>query len=412
MQHFQFMFRSLPVAAVAIANLIGCSGSDNGGTNGSGGNGGASASGGVSAIGGNTSTGTTSNGAVGGSVSTGGAQGAPIAGLQPQTWTWVPFADAYCRDGSTTGIGINVNPASTQLMIFLEGGGACFNEITCGLNPQSFGASDFSTYASDVQYGGGAGIFNRNDAANPVKDWNFVYIPYCTGDVHSGNNSTGAIASLGPQKFVGYANIGQYLQRIVPTFPGVTQVLLTGISAGGFGAAANYIQVANKFGSVPVYLLDDSGPMMDSPYVPACLAQLFIQTWSLDKTILADCGSDCSDTSHALIDFMKHIAKTYPTVRMGLIDSTGDSVITQFFGFGDSNCTAYAALTAQTFTAGLQDIRTQLASTSNFGTFVFQGTDHTTIETAANFDSRTSANVKLTSWVTQLLGGTVTNVGP
>jgi hypothetical protein len=67
-------------------------------------------------------------------------------------------------------------------------------------------------------------------------------------------------ANLVPQKFVGYAVISLYLQRLVETFSGVTQVLLTGMSAGGFGAAANYLQVARSFGSVHVYLLDDSGP--------------------------------------------------------------------------------------------------------------------------------------------------------
>ncbi len=395
-----------------MANLLGCSSSDSNPTNVTIGTGGDNAVGGNSSAGGATSTAGASNAAVGGSSNTGGAVGAAIAGLQPQTWTWVPFAGAYCRDGSTTGIGININPNSTQLMIYLDGGGACFNAITCGLNPQSYGASDFATYAADDQNGGGAGVFNRSDAANPVRDWNFVYVPYCTGDVHSGNNQSGTIASLGPQMFVGYVNIGLYLQRIIPTFPGVTQVLLTGISAGGFGAAANYIQVANRFGSVPVYLLDDSGPLMDSPYVPACLAQLFVQTWSLDKTILADCGSDCSDASHTLIDFMIHLAKTYPTVPMGLIDSTGDSVITQFFGFGASNCTSYAALTAQDFTSGLTNIQSRMSNYTNFGAFIFQGTDHTTLDTAASFDSRTAANVNLTSWLAQLVGGTVTNVGP
>src|SRR5262249_5830997 len=45
---------------------------------------------------------------------------------QDGKWTWVPFADAKCRDGSSTGIGVNLNRSSTKVMIFLEGGGACF----------------------------------------------------------------------------------------------------------------------------------------------------------------------------------------------------------------------------------------------------------------------------------------------
>ncbi len=33
---------------------------------------------------------------------------AGITGLQPDKWTWVPFADAKCRDGSPTGNGVNL----------------------------------------------------------------------------------------------------------------------------------------------------------------------------------------------------------------------------------------------------------------------------------------------------------------
>ncbi len=54
----------------------------------------------------------------------------------------------------------------------------------------------------------------------------------------------------------------------------MTKVLLTGISAGGFGAAANYPQVARAFAPVPVYDLDDSGPPgAEDPYLPKCLQQ-------------------------------------------------------------------------------------------------------------------------------------------
>ena len=420
MQSFSNYVRVVALVGSAVTVGVGCSSSeaDSAGNSNSLATGGSSAAAGTSGAGespniaGASSTGGSVGAGGQSSTAAGGATSEAITGLTSQTWNWVPFDGAYCRDGSTTGIGVNPNPASNKLMIYLEGGGACFNSLTCASNPSSFDVVSFSASLGTYLQTGGPGIFNRTDSNNPVKDWNFVYVPYCTGDVHAGNNPNGSIASVGAQKFVGYANVGLFLKRIVPTFSGVTQVLLSGASAGGFGAAANYIQVAKAFGSTPVYLLDDSGPLMDTPYVPPCLAQMWVQTWSLDKTILQDCGSDCSDSSHYLINLMQHVAKSYPSMPMGLVDSTGDSIITQFFGFGDSNCTAYAQLSAATFTAGLQDIRTQLAGYSNFGVFIFQGTDHTTLESAASFDSRTAANVNLSTWIAQLVGGQVTNVGP
>jgi hypothetical protein len=295
-------------------------------------------------------------------------------------------------------------------MIFLAGGGACFNATTCGISAQAFDASSFQALISDSASGAGTGIFNRDDATNPVKDWNFVFVPYCTGDVHAGNNPDGSISGAGAQAFVGYVNMGLYLQRIVPTFPGVVQVLLTGASAGGFGAFANYDQVTRYFGSVPVVALDDSGPLMDTPYLADCLAQQFRTQWGLDRTLLVDCGADCPDASHYLIDFAHHIVLRHPSVPFALVDSTGDQVITRFFGFGANDCTAFASLSEATFTAGLEDIRTKLADCTNFGSFVFSGVAHTSIQTAS-FDTLTVSDTTLEDYVAALLGGQVSNVG-
>jgi hypothetical protein len=349
----------------------------------------------------------------------------PIASMPAMTWQYVPIDGAICRDGSATGIGVNLNPNSKQLMIYLEGGGACFNAATCALNPATFGMSEFTSRLSGTA--GDQGIFNRADTANAVADWNFIYVPFCTGDIHAGNNPNATIAGVtGLQQFVGYANVTRYLARIVPTFPGLTKVLLTGISAGGFGAAANYPQTARAFGSVPVYELDDSGPFMEAPYLASCLQAEQVQNWGLAKTVLADCGSDCPDPSNYTIDATIHTLKAYPNIPFGLIDDTGDSVISEFFGYGANNCASSVfptPLTAATYTAGLLDARAKVAAYPNAGSFIFDSTVHTSLG-GATFDT-VAANLGgddaggdagtelLTTWVSTLVNsGTVTNVGP
>jgi hypothetical protein len=350
----------------------------------------------------------------GGGDSGGFVPGAPITGLSQNTWTWVPIDGAKCRDGSATGIGVNLGSASDKLMIFLEGGGACFNDVTCATNPTSFASSDFSTFDSGEGHGG---IFNRSDTTNAVADWNFVYVPYCTGDIHAGNNVSSADAgsSVANQHFVGYANIGLDLKRVVPTFSGLSQVLLTGISAGGFGASANYAQVAKAFPSLNVALIDDSGPPMEDPYEAACQQKQVTALWGLDKTLLSDCGSDCTNPATYYLDYAKHIGRTYPNAPFGLIEASQDAVISLFFGFGtnngadDCNGSVLTSESGSQFTAGLLDVRAKLAGNPKFGSFFFDGTDHTSLIQA--FDTRTTDGVKLADWVKQILSGTVTNVG-
>src|SRR6185312_8681365 len=79
------------------------------------------------------------------------ADAAPEGGLPPfvatgtaitapeGTWTWVPFPDTSCRDGSSAGIAVSLKSASSKLVIFVQGGGACFDAVTCAVNPANTG---------------------------------------------------------------------------------------------------------------------------------------------------------------------------------------------------------------------------------------------------------------------------------
>jgi hypothetical protein len=349
--------------------------------------------------------------------------------LTTMSWSWLPVQGAVCRDGSATGIGLNLNPASTNVMIYLEGGGACFNSTTCLENPSCFSPPGQTgcglTYDTRLMGASGTdGLFNRTDAANPMKDWNFVYVPFCTGDIHAGNKPNATITGVtGEQQFVGYVNMTRYLARLAPTFKTATKVVLTGISAGGFGAAANYPQTARAFAPIPVYSLDDSGPPMEDPYVPKCLQQQWATVWGFDKTILADCGSACTDPTNYTLDAVIHTAKLYPNIPFGLVEDTDDSVITLFYGFGDNSCASTllpTPVSGATFTAGLLDERAKLqaAGITNAAGFIFQGSMHTSLGASSTYDSVTAGgdggpSVMLSDWVTTLVNdGKVTDVGP
>jgi hypothetical protein len=320
-------------------------------------------------------------------------------------WTWVDFPDSFCRDGSTAGIAVSLTDASDKVMIYLEGGGACFDAATCGANPTSVGAQKAEHTL---------GVFDRTNPLNPVKDWNFVYVPYCTGDIHAGTNENGSIPGLaGTQKFVGRRNMEAYLNRIVPTFPKPGQVLLTGISAGGFGAAASADLVARAFGSVPMTLIDDSGPSMSSQYLPACLQDKWRALWGFDDSILKDCGAACPKKDDYTLDYSKFLAKKYPNRESGLIESNDDSVITLFYGYGQNNCTGSLAtpVPAAQYDAALLDLRTQMAPYPKFLMYYPASTQHTWIGGATLY-TEAEGGTKLIDWVTAIVNNApAQNVG-
>jgi hypothetical protein len=405
----------------AFTAAVGCGGGEQvSASRGAGGSGGVvtGAGGATTGAGASTSASTAASSVVASSSGTGGGAscpstppivGSPITAPTHQ-WTWVDVPGSRCRDGSASGFGVRLNPASKQVMIYLEGGGACFNGTTCAIALGAFGKVAFDAWAGTV---GGTGIFDDKNADNPVMNWNAIYVPYCSGDVHAGD-ATGVSVPGGPQgqTFVGYENVGLYLQRIVPTFADATQVLLTGISAGGFGAALNYDRVAAAFCPTPVVLLDDSGPPMSDQYLAPCLQKEWRDLWNLAATLPAGCA-DCSEPNGGgIVNYATYLAGRWPGARLGLISSTQDSVISTFYGFGTNGCTSSTPLPGAVYAAGLDDLRKNyLAPTGLWGTYFVDSTTHTYL-LGPGFYLTTVKTQRLTTWVGALLDGQLLDVGP
>jgi hypothetical protein len=244
-------------------------------------------------------------------------------------WTWVDFPDSSCDDGTPTGIGVNAG-ASNNLIVFLNGGGACWDYSTCySLKTASqgpFGAKEFNQLAQGNDLAGT--LFDRNDAANLFKDWTFVFVPYCTGDLHGGDNvvayTGGGVTKMYHHK--GHANMAAFVPRIAGTFPSVDKVVLSGSSAGGFGTGLNYDLVRQYYPMQKVYMIDDSGPPVGVDALPTLFHDALYKQWNvwpvLDS-ICPDCRTDLSAIAPAL-------AKKYPNDRFSLLSSLQDMTISGY----------------------------------------------------------------------------------
>lgn len=317
-------------------------------------------------------------------------------------WAWVPFEASRCMNGTPTGIGVYRAPGSTELLIYLAPGGACFNAETCERvsYPDGYGEPQFLL---EVLLAGNRGVFDRNAEDNPFRDWNVVYVPYCTGDVHAGRNPTGQEGRM----HVGYENLGVYLTRVVPTFAGVTNVVLAGSSAGGIGATLNYDRLQRAFGSVPVQLLDDSGPMFDAAFLRPCLQEQWRQAWNLDAAFPTDC-LDCTGPQGDYVNLFGFLARKYPARRFGLISSTQDETFRFYFGFSDlgenPDCSVSEPMSAEVFEEGLAALRTRLAADPNFRFFSPQGEKHVYL-LDESFSATQVEGVGLDSWLEGLASG-------
>jgi hypothetical protein len=336
-------------------------------------------------------------------------KGEKIADLTEREWKWVPFSDSSCANGTPTGIGINLG-TSNRLVIFLEGGGACWNSVTCytlqtaSYISKPFDEAAFWTRVSTM----GKSLLDRAHNDNPFKDDSFVYIPYCTGDVHAADVEAEYEGTK--TRHFGRRNFEAFLKRIVPTFEGVERVILSGSSAGGFGAAINFWRAQYAFGSnVRVDLLDDSGP----PF-PSSKMKYFADwkaAWKLDEAV----PPGCTDCKVEIANVLPYYLNKYTGSRFALLSYTRDNTIAQFY-----------ALSGTDFEAGLLELVGSHFGRPNAAAFLLPGTKHTMLGDltlaaggeAASPDGGTSdageeagapagppvGATTLSTWLTQMVG--------
>ncbi|TGK29461.1 pectinacetylesterase [Leptospira gomenensis] len=159
-----------------------------------------------------------------------------------------------------------VAASNKKLLINFMGGGACWSGYNCfGDNTTTY--FDMLNAVPDqfvkIAF---QGVMNAGNASNPFKDYDVVFIPYCTGDLHIGskdttyvNPNTGSNVVI---KHHGYDNVLATMKFIQSEYPGVETVFVTGQSAGGYGALLNYPIVRETVtglnGGVRVNMLSDA----------------------------------------------------------------------------------------------------------------------------------------------------------
>lgn len=302
-------------------------------------------------------------------------------------WTWVPFPDSACGNGTPAGIGVNLHPGSRRVVVFFMGGGGCWDAFTC----LGIGTADHirETYTSAMMQREVAGIsqtflFNRANTDNPMREANYVFVPYCTGDIHGGDRVVDYRwgSAMQTTHHVGARNVDAYLRRLVRTIPNADRVLVTGVSAGGFGAGIHWSRVADAWPSARVDLIDDSGPPITPP---ATRWAQWRAAWNLQ--IPTGCTT-CSTELESLIAFY---GRRFPSPsRMALLSYLQDGTISTFYG-----------VSGPMFETGLRNLATtQFMGRDNARYFFLPGNRHVLLGNAA---ARGADGTTLAQFLTQML---------
>ena len=322
-----------------------------------------------------------------------------------ESWFWVPKDEMLTRSGQTSGYGVNFNSSSTKLLIYLEGGGVCFNAVTCFQNPNKFDETDFQNLLASTGGQGTLGIYNRSSTQNPFDDWNYVYVPYTTGDIHSGNNPSSDVpGGLNNQVMVGFNNITEVLNDIAPFFKerGVTEVFLSGASAGGYGTLINYNQVAESFPDLNISMIADSSPIFfDTEIFPSCLNERIETTFNIQfPSDYEDFTSD--NFPYRAQRIYEYLSNKYPDAQFGFYSYYEDETERYFFGFGLNDCAdAVNPIDGEIFKAGLIEIASVFEDFGNWKVYYENGNKHT-ILFSDEFETMSVETVPFANWLSDL----------
>ena len=261
-------------------------------------------------------------------------------------------------------------------------------------------------------------IINRNSNKNQFRDWNVVFIPYATGDVHSGNNEMANIPGV-PQNQVmtGRNNVSIVLHDVYNYFQttgsNINEIVFSGSSAGGFGSFLNAHQLATVFGKdIKTTVIIDAGQVvMDTNVLTSCLEQQWLNYWNLDDGNPEDLNMFVTGSyAYDIQKIYEYLAKKYPKFNFGFLSYYEDEVNRGFYSFGQNDCPTLPSeiIEGSIFKQALIELKNDvLDNYSNWTIFYKNGTTHTFLNDPEL--DQTVNDVQLNQWISDLREGLATD---
>lgn len=250
---------------------------------------------------------------------------------EPMVWYKVELEEGMCGDGSPYHMYLKKG-RTADLCVFLSAGGVVWNAWTAA-RPTTWG----STAAREPNFYWNnlrplTQLMNINtgittlDEANPFADWNFLVIPYATGDFHIGNGSLEYTDLEGvPQvlHFHGHANVMAAMEQGKKHFPSASRILLAGDSAGAFGVPALADEILAQYPDCnDITLLSDSGQLPNEDWTGIAR-----DVWHADEKYW-----NCLSTRNITLDWYENLLQhTGRHMRLLYASSTHDYLLSTFF---------------------------------------------------------------------------------
>ncbi|KAF6031931.1 NOTUM [Bugula neritina] len=189
--------------------------------------------------------------------------GVDVRGMKELERNMLPSnSSAKCMDGTNAGYYIRKREGSNRWLVFLDGGYYCFDKRSCRARSENTRNLTSSAHWSLTKEG--TGILSWNPEENPfLFSANIVYVPYCSSDAWSGNNTKNGL------HFMGANIVDEVIKDLYRHgLKSGEKLFFAGSSAGATGVLLNIDRVADRLAKeapgLDVQGIVDSGWFLDT----------------------------------------------------------------------------------------------------------------------------------------------------
>jgi hypothetical protein len=313
-----------------------------------------------------------------------------------------------CADGAEWQFWVKRGSVN-KLMMYYQGGGACWNFGTCDAPTYKTG-----TGAGDNPDNFTTGFADLENEENPFRDWHSVFVPYCTGDIHWGDND---VTYRFNDRSVRMRHRGSHNVLVAEKwardhFVDPEMVFMTGSSAGAYGAIASSAHMMEfAYPSSEFAVLGDAGNgVVTQEFLSEDLAN-----WNLESSVPEWIPAlDVPLEQLSIAELYVELGLYYPTNRFGTYTAAydgGQGGQTGFYNIMlNDGSPVGAAVWWNASCAWNDEMRalnaTAVAEAPNYRFYVGPGSSHTVWGRPRVYSEVEPGQPRVVDWVTAMVEGT------
>jgi hypothetical protein len=267
-----------------------------------------------------------------------------------------PETGPKCLRGGQYNVTYRDKPDSDDLVIFLAGGGACWSGFCRAAQIAVEGVPNMEILADE-------------NPANPVRDWDVLFLPYCDGSFFAADATFDEDGDGQDDRFqLGLRNLSAALDVAREQFPRPRRIFLAGSSGGAYGTLFAAPLTRVTYPNVPLYVFNDSGIGIGKGDSDPGFVGGLMEEYDAYSFLPASC-SDCIANGH-LTRYIRWQLDQDPNMKIAGFSSYGDTIL----------AITFLMLGTDVFGRYVQaETRWLMANHDRFKGFLVDGGVHTTL---------------------------------